>query len=657
MTLFFTVISMIGIAPPGPLDAYRLNFRETKAEIKFEFSSHLLNSHPIGDAPVPRSGELSIASPPFFKVAGEWSCDGMSEHWIFHQEDSSQKSGKSDGLPDYEAIFDQDMEVFAYHHFKQKQPYVFIESAKYPRFNVFGPTNWMEIPFLAQIETTYKNSEVTRKKTLFHDHPTESELYTVDNGKMTLKLLVLYDPSIGYVPRYLRGMSYKSNEAAPQVICKEVFLLEAKPCSAGGFIPTEWCETFYTAAKFDPSQADRWDAKFSYTTKIIADHFKAGSISDLKGNRVVMREMSDVRHLATGSGDVALPAGSKNLNIEQLTNLMKGARKSRMTPLLKKKSTTPAATSTAQGSGPSGPTASQLAIYLSSSLFFTFIGVYFARRANKIGSVAQLSILVLASHLILGCGARDRGPEPPQLGIATETGAIIYKPGEKTVDVPILVSNSGSSPIKILNADGGCSCRKFDDDQFPLVVGPRSASKLTIKYTPKSETEVQTVSISFALASGTVSCPLNIAAFPRHLFSPDSIALSWYSNDGAEKSFELMHREVVRSNEAFEPVFLVPEMAEIFSERSRSSEEGFVEGADQLKFKDTTYTFAIKNGVLNPDKLSNTLKTRILLKEKRDGMVASEVPILMSSIPYLSTVPDRVILGNRPARVFILYFP
>jgi hypothetical protein len=50
-----------------------------------------------------------------------------------------------------------------------------------------------------------------------------------------------YDPSVGYLPRHVRQLGVSNGLG----LCKEFYLVGARPCAQGGFVPTEYYEAIF----------------------------------------------------------------------------------------------------------------------------------------------------------------------------------------------------------------------------------------------------------------------------------------------------------------------------------------------------------------------------------------------------------------------------
>lgn len=105
-----------------------------------------------------------------------------------------------------------------------------------------------------------------------------------------------------------------------------------------------------------------------------------------------------------------------------------------------------------------------------------------------------------------------------------------------------------------------------------------------------------------------------------------------------------MHRAVFRGDETRPSTNL--EVPPEFSVTTVSSRSEPVNQAPEFHFEDTTYRIAFRNPEIGPGTAFLTLRGA---QEKK----IIEVPVAWQYLPFLSTTPDRVVLGAHPVRVFL----
>ena len=104
----------------------------------------------------------------------------------------------------------------------------------------------------------------------------ELEVYRKSLGSGWYQAEVFYDPSKGYMPRYVRLIAVPTADVAS---IKEVMIQDATPCQEGGFVPAEWCDTQFVIEDFDEKYPHYTaDTAISPVGKIRIGHFKATRI-------------------------------------------------------------------------------------------------------------------------------------------------------------------------------------------------------------------------------------------------------------------------------------------------------------------------------------------------------------------------------------------
>src|SRR5262249_2975437 len=109
-----------------------------------------------------------------------------------------------------------------------------------------------------------------------------AEAYQIDiKDDAWVRTEIYYDPSVGYLPRYVRARGIGGRSA----LCRELYLVSARPCAAGGFVPTEFYEAVYGIAPPKHLAGDEFDDPFAPRPlrKVTLGHFVATDFKDFKG--------------------------------------------------------------------------------------------------------------------------------------------------------------------------------------------------------------------------------------------------------------------------------------------------------------------------------------------------------------------------------------
>jgi len=153
--------------------------------------------------------------------------------------------------------------------------------------------------------------------------------------------------------------------------------------------------------------------------------------------------------------------------------------------------------------------------------------------------------------------------------------------------------------------------------------------------------------ITFKTDKGLTFARAAVSLFPKHNLNPDAIMLgSIFENEEQALTFHVTHREVIKRGEQFEVTRVVLPAADMVVSPGVRIDEGPVGDTRELLFKDTVYSVNVMNRSLGDH------KEVIALKDRRDRVLI-ELPVIWQRIPFLSSAPDRVILGDRPVRVFL----
>lgn len=129
-------------------------------------------------------------------------------------------------------------------------------------------------------------------------------------------LEVAYDPNQGHLPRHTRLLSIESGGKA---FIRESFLIEAKPCAAGGFAPTEWYSAAFAVERFRSAYSN-YDETVKFTPgdrRIAAKHFKAAQFRD-RTQPAALTHLAGVRGFSAPGGMVKLSSSPPRLTLSDI---------------------------------------------------------------------------------------------------------------------------------------------------------------------------------------------------------------------------------------------------------------------------------------------------------------------------------------------------
>ncbi len=577
-------------------------------------------------------------------VIGRWECDGSIERYecrtpanALNELRAATKPGLNPGrIEPFELIWDG--EVYATHFIKGESvdPRTYLltvaeEHEKPVRITCTGaPLMWWGLHrFPTLIKAQYPAAQVHRGRAVIAGHATETEVY-FNPGPRADRLEIWYDPAVGYLPRYSR-ISAKSGKDG---VVKEFYLVSAKRCAAGGFVPTEWIETSFMVEDF-ASKYDQMDVDTVVKPtgpKIGLGHYRAITVRDRK-TPVRLVRLEGVNTISTDTGRVRLDRAISSLSLEEIKTLVRTRLVPR--PLLPPLSRLDVE-ELHRYDPPRGPSGWMRYGYVAAgALVIILISIgYFARRRR-----AVIALILIAVNFT-GC-ARTKNPLA-RLEATFSPSRLVYDSASGAIPTTMVVRNTGNEALKLFRADGGCSCRQVDQAQFPKILKPGETIRLAMRLADRQEYRPQNFGVAFETDHGTLSVPASLLALPRHRISPEGPShTALYEKD--EWTFDLTHREIVSTEDGSTTRLTGPEQFEI---REVARQSGRVANAPEFGFIDTTYKVTLRNAELGLH------KALINLKENDDWPLVS-VPVVWRRVPFLSTIPDRVSLGIQPVRVFL----
>ena len=420
------------------------------------------------------------------------------------------------------------------HPFQNLNPILIQRSKKspFPRLGPFGW--WSDAPFPQILKVYYPGLQPKRHKSTRGGHPVEVEVYTKDGPRQLDRLEIAYDPSLGYVPRYARGVSHMGGNEPAWV--KEVFVIAAKPCAAGGFVPIEWYETMFSvtrfadlAATYDDETALEPDAKW-----IGLAHFVATKVTDR--SKPVALEYLDLNPVASTPGGLIRIAGSpKGLTMADVKAM---ATEKVMDPpkaVLPQLDFGEVKEYTELPGRPWGTYALWgAAAFIVAGM--AFVGV---RRGRGMG-------VILA--LIVAGGCAKPATPVAHVSAAFEKTRLLYQPGERSMTLGLVVKNDGNQPLRLFKVDGGCSCRQVDDANFPMDLKPGADVTLRVQVQDRREYEPQNLAFRFETDHGVLLAPVSLFTMPRHRIHPED-SFQATLHEASDWTFTVVHREVYKPGE------------------------------------------------------------------------------------------------------------
>ena len=639
MILFVVAMTMQG-ADPGPIDAFRANYAASKVEMDYHYRCGFAAASALAPGRLWSTRDLVLEEHPEFELEGRWSCDGLAEAYRHGAPASIAAEGrkalaketkagrvKLTYTPSYEGIYDG--EILTEHYFDEQifPSELSIFPVTDPPATIAGgcgPFSWWPSgPFPSLLKAVFPSITPTRGKSSRDGRALETEVYRLVHDGYWTQLEISYDASVGYLPRFARLVA----AAGPAATVHEFYLIDAKLCVAGGFVPTEW---YSTTLSFDSFTSDY--PAYSPETVVVprrnsfVGHFKASTFVD-RSRPVEMDRLAEVTVINAPGGQVRLGHNPRSLTLADVKAVV-GPK------LLESSESSLPTLDAAELNELEAEPRGYWPIYLG-ILAAIALGAFGLRRRHR-GLTALLIVACLP-----GCG---RVGEPVAKVSATflETPKL-YDLNDPIMPARLVVRNDGNVPLRLINGDGGCACREVDRSSFPLVIKPGEELAVTVKISHGRMSTPQVLPFTFETDQGTLGTTAPLYALPKHQLSPESpSAMLVEGNSGW--SIDLIHRSIRKDGEPNEEVELIipPE----FELVSIAVKEGPIAGSFGYKYEDKKYRMDLRDNKLGLHKAAFRLVGR-------GQAPLAEASASWRRVPFLSSVPESLAIGGRPMRVFL----
>ena len=534
-----TIVALVILQQsPGPLDAFAANYADIRGRVEFVSEAASVEGSSI-DEGIWRGMLQGLRTDPMLTVVGVWECDGRTEHQTWGNPPDvlaewEKKVAPGTAIPirrPMEVLFDG--QTAAWHKIGPSGQAIEIIATNRPPYVSHGPFHWSSDVFPKYItEQDFVGTKPQSRASSRGGRPTELAIYRKESPTHWYQAEIHYDPSVGYLPRFVRLIGdYKSDAGGSIGVGKEFYLVNATPCASGGFIPTEWYYLGFTVDNFGKSYPDYSpDTQIKLRGRVAVGHFKATNFRNIAGP-VVLDQLSEVRWVSGKGG--AVPLGRRStLNLSQAVSMLgpKG-----MVGKPESLSASIAQAELHRFDNP--PPSSRIGYVVSAVLFAIVIGVWGYRRRRK----AAISLLLLV--FVSACS-------PPQKPIVRLAGSfvespLVYENSKNVLSLHLRLANHGNSALKILGANGGCSCRKVDGSALPASLPPGGQLILPVKFQTQQQFQAQRFLFQVETDCGVLSPTVELLALPAHSVVPGSITLSL--NEGERGEFDFVHRRTLTS--------------------------------------------------------------------------------------------------------------
>ncbi len=423
-------------------------------------------------------------------------------------------------------------------------------------------------------------------------------------------------------------LHYNENDKA---YIKEFYLVSAAMIG-DGFVPSEWYETFFELERFNK----RYPAYDEETVVEPVEQFGIGHFKITQVNKTVrpvqLRDIAKIRSLTGIGGRVELAATPRTLGLADVTSR------------LGRKMLTPSVTvlphldeAELNELGDNSRSYRGYFYALGGVMMLLLVGWLFRRGRRRAMAVAiPLGLLTWS-----GCG--PAGNPSPHLAAAFTQTRVVYDANGGGLKMTLVVKNDGNQPIKIINANGGCTCRQVDQSRFPSNLRPGSSLSIPVNLNDRRSPGPENVVFTFETDRGLINTPTKLYALAAHQLNPETPTNNGVREHG-DWGFDLVHRHVFAADASAATTVL--NFPAEFAAKKVGSHSGRVGGANEFAFVDTTYRVELVNKALGMHKSGIQLRST-------DGRTLVDAPVLWRRLTFLNHTPELVMLSERPVRVFL----
>jgi hypothetical protein len=648
------LIFLLAQTEVGPEDAFRANFAAIHAEAKYRLR--------VGEAPVESldrlrswsSAEISFVERRRSALNVDWACDGVAQRVFCISANPEElehalmpPTGEKGGMRNlmgggpigaassrpaakgFEVLWDGEVQLE--HRFDGKDVQVHLGDNLGILYTTSGPfLLWATLKYPSQLRVNFPRSVPAIHRASLAGRELVVAVYQDEfepNGWARLE--VWHDPNVGFLPRFARYVV----GGGPGGRCREYFLIAARSCASGGFVPTLVYEAIFDTDRPKPVDASEFDSRAPAPVprgQISMRHLDAVDFNDIK-RPAALEKLENVEIIAAVGG-VAPLRTKEPLTMERLKVIL-GPKLNDLAP-----ARMPAIDVAELNELSERPESHWLecCLGIASALAIGSALLWRRRRMSK-----ALMVLTLVGVSQSGCAKGDR--EVLGLTGAFDKTPILFRRQDTVIPLLLTVRNVGTVPLRLLDMDGNCSCRRVDKSVLPVFVNPGRQFQLHVDIAAHSSSGKEQYVFRAQTDRGGVDLTVPLVLFPRHRVSPESVGSHSLVEDEPWE-FTLVHRAVFESGEGPPQLDLRP-TPEFVSTRV-DAKQGEVAFASQLRYEDSTYQVVLK------DKQPGLHKS-VLILARPDGQSEYEIPVVWRRVEYLSTAPERALMGARPARVFL----
>ena len=445
------------------------------------------------------------------------------------------------------------------------------------------------------------------------------------------QLEITFDPTAGYLPIMMRRVTF--HKAKNDAIVQTRYMHKSHLTENGTYLPKLLVEQRFTVKNFVSLYPN-----YTFETIFKEDRRVATKILLLKNIRTINQSPSIKKGnpsvLSAPGANLSLKSSPSDITLQTAISRAGSGLEtfSKVLPTFER-AKQPARQSMSK---------LQYILLLSIVLLVGILSTYFrSKKRKQIGLSLLLVSLVCSSS---GCGFRTK-PEVPVLKISAEfTNRLIrYDLKGKYVTNPIILKNNGTLGINISQVDGGCSCRRISQSQFPFILEPGKTLSIPAEIQLSSTTySEQPHRITVFSAQGNFILLMPLLALIENRIVPEAIA-NGSLRESSDWEFNVTHRKLLGDSKS--PIDSELIVDADFLLQFVSETGGYIPGPTDTEYLDRTYKITLKNRDLG------SFRSDIQLLVA--GRSPLRIPIVWTRTKDVSFVPAQAIIYDKAARVFL----
>ncbi len=625
------VIAILGF-DPTPEDAFFANYQATRCSLEFTYRSGAAKTADVGR--IWKQGKFTLQTELVLGFAsGVWECDGHVERVLnrpaeelMERLEEERRAGRGTVRTPIEYLFDS--EIVASHQLGSREVSVVpgTQTDIYLKSPI-GPFSWGSFKFPEVLTHSWKQSTRKAFASSHGGYATQDVLYSKTLNETEKTLLVAFDPSVGFLPRYARTMAYSRADDLAGI--EEMYLVDARRCSYGGWVPVEWIQARFTIPHFrakhpNDSLSDAFECP---TSELSAGWFRAERFDD-KTSEPAVQNNEGLTHLTSWGGIISLQDQPKTLSLTEMRTklglkIFVSRPISHIQPL--------------EAGEFDSPPNSRWKVWIA-SVGLVLIGCAFLFAGYRRYRSARGLLLILLLF-VSGCAE----PTPAlQTSIDPEVLAYDWRSDDAPQSLKLTIRNTGNCSITIREVKPGCACSIADSSAFPMELRPTKHTDAEVTIQRNYSYARQSLGWTFVTNHGEIRCTSPLFMFPRARLSPQQqYHPALYPGD--EHAFAVVVHQVAQEDEAFPATNLSAPDSLAIRQKETESNAGPAKG---FKFRETSFDVVIVDQTLGAQK-----KEIALLAESGEKIAVAYVGWLR--VPFVSTTPEKVYLAERSVRVFL----